>query len=114
MKPLVYIAGPITTPNPMHNTHETLRIAAEILDRGLVLPFVPHLTVLWDIVVPRPYEEWMGYDFGVIEHCNALLRLSGESLGADREVEHAAHLNIPTFFNHHDLYAWVLCVWPER
>lgn len=42
MKPLVYVAGPITIPEPMANTHRAIKVAPELLDSGLVVPFVPH------------------------------------------------------------------------
>lgn len=45
MKPLVYVAGPITKPNPMSNTNAAMRVAETLIKQG-VTPFVPHLTVL--------------------------------------------------------------------
>lgn len=97
MKPMVYVAGPISS-NPMHGTHAALELATRMLDDDVALPFVPHLTVLWDIVYPRHYETWMKFDIEVIEFkCDAVFRLQGESPGADREVQHARNLELPVF-----------------
>lgn len=96
MRPMVYVAGPISS-NPMHGTHNACREAARLLDSGLVVPFIPHLTVLWDTVTPRDYEVWMAYDFAVIDRCQGVLRLDGHSPGADRETAYADKLGIPVF-----------------
>lgn len=94
---MIYVAGPITTPSPMHNTHTALKVGAELLDTGWLVPFVPHLLVLWDIVIPRHYEEWMQLDFDIIHHCQALYRIHGESPGADREMQLAKDLGLAIF-----------------
>lgn len=112
-KPLVYLAGPITKPDPLVNTHHALHLAARILGEGVVTPFVPHLTVLWELVLPQDYETWLAYDFEIIAKCNALLRIPGESAGADREVVHASELGIPIFHTVEDLYAWAQFDYPQ-
>lgn len=96
-KPLVYVAGPITKPDPLTNTHSGIMCATMLLDTGLIVPFSPHLTAFWEVIQPRPYEDWMQYDFEIIHRCDALYRMSGESAGADREVELASTLGIPVF-----------------
>lgn len=108
MRPLVYVAGPVTKPEPMENTHHAVKVAAELLDSGVVVPFLPHLTCLWHMIRPRPYESWLAYDLDVIEHCDALLRMAGESGGADREVEHAESLGLPLFHDVDAVVAWAL------
>lgn len=86
MKPLVYIAGPITLPEPMENVHRAMKVATRLRDSDLVVPFVPHTTCIWHMIQPASYETWLAYDFEIIRHCDALLRTDGESAGADREV----------------------------
>lgn len=103
MKPLVYIAGPISS-NPMHGTHTALRCASRMMEDDIAVPLVPHLTVFWDIVFPHQYEDWMRLDFNMIERCDAVFRLQGESPGADRELEHAIEEFIPVFGSEHN--AW--------
>jgi hypothetical protein len=93
-KPFVYLAGPYTKPDPVENTHYTVRIADVLLDVG-VIPVVPHLTMFWHAIRPRPYEDWLRYDLEVLARCDVLLRIPGESSGADREVARAEDLGIP-------------------
>ena len=94
--PLVYLAGPITA-DPLAAPRQALEVFAPLRALGLV-PFLPQLTVLAEMIQPRGYEEWMGYDFDVIARCQALVRLPGESPGADREVEWAETLGLPVFW----------------
>jgi len=43
------------------------------------------------------HEEWMEVDLAWVEVANIVLRLPGESVGADREVAQAIALGIPVF-----------------
>lgn len=96
MSRLVYLAGPISS-GPMRETHRACVVADRLIDAGLT-PFVPHLTVFWEMVVgERDYERWLAYDFAVIERCDALVRMRGHSPGADREWAYAESLGIPCF-----------------
>lgn len=101
MKPLVYVAGPISG-----DPFGCVRQAIDAFDRlraiGAV-PFLPQMTVLHAMVVDTPYEEWMAYDFDVIRKCDALLRLAGESSGADREIAFAGEIGLPVFWDSPDL-----------
>jgi hypothetical protein len=72
-------------------------LAAEKLRNYGHLPFVPHLSLLWDLVCPSPYKEWIAYDMAWLKECDAILRLPGESPGADREVNLAITLGIPVY-----------------
>jgi hypothetical protein len=96
-KQKIYIAGPYSKGDTILNIRYALEIASQLLDYGYT-PFVPHLTGIWHMLFPQEYEKWMAYDFEWIKSCDALLRLDGESYGADREVELAISLDIPVFF----------------
>lgn len=104
--PLVYIAGPYSHPDPVANTHAVITLASELVDEGVVTPFVPHLTMLWHAVRPRPLDFWYAYDVALLERCDALLRIPGESVGADREVEFASTHQIPVFTDREELATW--------
>lgn len=93
MKPLVYVAGPVTG-NPWGCVRQATDAFAWLRDAGCV-PFLPQLSVLHEMVDPQPYEEWLTYDLDVLEHCHALVRLPGESSGADREVAWAREHGLP-------------------
>jgi nucleoside 2-deoxyribosyltransferase len=106
--PLVYIAGPYTSPDPVENTHDTIRIATRLYESGHLVPLVPHLTLLWHLVEPRPPDFWYAYDMHLLRRCDAVLVLPGLSPGADLEVTEAKRLEIPTFDNESDLLMWAL------
>jgi len=99
-KPLVYVAGPLTTGNMALNTNRAIKVWASMVRSGLITPFCPHFTTLGDLILGESlgYEDYMRYDFEIIRHCDAVYRLSGASSGADREVTLAASLDIPVFF----------------
>lgn len=105
-RPLVYVAAPYTRPDPVHNTHLLIAAVDDIVDDGVVTPVAPHLTLLWHIVKPRPLEFWYAYDLATVARCDSVLRLPGESTGADREVEFARTRDIPVFFDRPSLYTW--------
>lgn len=92
---LLYIAAPYTRPDPVMNTHRVCQVATFIVERTDWVPVVPHLTLLWHAIVPREIEWWYAYDLRLLSACDALLRLPGESTGADREVAEAIERGIP-------------------
>ena len=106
MKKYVYIAGPITKGPRPANIHNALMAGNRIVEAGHV-PFVPHLFELWDIVSPQPYEFWMTMDFCWLRKCDAVLRLPGESAGADRECCEADRLGLPVFEDMDVLMRWL-------
>jgi hypothetical protein len=89
----VYVAGPITKGDQAVNVRRAMDVGSELLAAGH-MPFVPHLTWFWHLVTFTDYEQWMAYDFEWIKRCDALLRIPGDSPGADREVEHATRLGL--------------------
>lgn len=42
-------------------------------------------------------EPWLTMDLEIVRRCDAVVRLPGESTGADGEVAHAKQLGIPVF-----------------
>ena len=84
MKPLVYIAGPLTHGDRTDNLRAALKAADLVVDAGGV-PFVPHLLDTWNLLTPRSYEDWMAIDFEFVRRADILWRIPGLSPGADRE-----------------------------
>lgn len=106
MKKFVYVAGPYTTPDPIVNTRNAIIAGQRVYDAGM-FPYVPHLTLIWHMVVPQEdVEYWYAFDLNAIDHSDALLRIEGRSTGADREVEYAERAGVPVFFSHEDLLRW--------
>ena len=92
----IYIASPYTKGDVALNVKRQLDYADTLLDMGFV-PCVPLYSHFQHMVHPRPYEDWIKLDLEWIAVCDGLLRLEGESAGADREVIHAKSLDIPVF-----------------
>lgn len=92
---LVYIAGPYTHPDPIENTHRAAKVGMAIYEHtDDLVPMVPHLSLLWHMVCPRPPQFWYDIDLDQMEHCQAITRLPGASSGADIEMERAAELGL--------------------
>ncbi len=98
----VYVAGPIKIGDQFVNTRQGI-LASDFLLRLGYVPFCPFSNGMWQLVAPHSYEEWLAFDFAWLEKCDAVLRIPGESSGADREVAHARTLGIPVFFDILDL-----------
>lgn len=96
--PLIYVAGPYTRPDPVENTHEAVRIGMEMYDAGWAMPYIPHLTMFVHYLRPRSdVEYWYEFDLHALAKCDAVVRIPGDSSGADREVEYALELGLPVF-----------------
>jgi len=105
MTPLrVYVAGPYQS-DPTRNTRAAVLAAVELVEYGF-LPFVPHLNMVWDLISPAPADFYLRMDFDWLKVCDAVLRLPGDSPGADAEVKHAQERGIPVFYSVGDLMDW--------
>jgi hypothetical protein len=98
----VYIASPYTLGDVAVNVRVQLETADQLMTLGFA-PYVPLLTHFQHLHRPRPYEDWCRHDDDWIPCCDYLLRLPGESKGADREVRLAESLGIPVFYKGEDL-----------
>jgi len=99
----VYVAGPLTAGKTLKNIPNAIKVGNDLLERGFV-PFIPHLNVFWEFIYPHhPDSVWLAYDKQWLGVCHALLRLPGESPGADGEVDFAAERDIPVFYHISDL-----------
>lgn len=92
----IYIAGPYTTGDVARNVRNAYKAANRLADLGFA-PFVPHATHFWHMLFPREYEFWLELDNQFLPCCAAVLRLPGESNGADKEVARAESLALPVF-----------------
>ena len=100
-KEIVYIAAPYTS-NPEQNVKRALE-AADILVKLGYIAFVPHLFHQWHGLSPKPYDKWMEMGAAFLERCDSVLRLPGESPGADEEVRMAQDLDKPVYFGLDDV-----------
>lgn len=88
-RPMLYIAGPYTAVDPVINTRAAIIVGDIVYRETHWLPLVPHVSLLNHLVTPHAPDHWYEYDLHLLEHCQAIVRLPGESLGSDREEAHA-------------------------
>lgn len=101
----IYIASAYTIGDPAVNVKLQIDTAAFLIDKGFA-PFVPLLYHFQHMAHPRPYDVWINVDNAYVTVCDALLRLPGESKGADAEVNLAKRHGIPVFYSVEELVEW--------
>lgn len=104
----VFVSGPYTLGDVAANVSRAIDVATELLDLGFA-PYLPHLSHFWHLQHQRPYETWMELDAAWLRQCHCMLRIPGESSGADAEEEEAGLLGIPVYYGVHELceaYRW--------
>jgi hypothetical protein len=93
----VYIAGPYTNPDPVSNTATALTYFADLMQMGFQ-PYCPHLVShTAAMICDYDYDRWMDLCFAWVRASHVVVRISGHSPGADREVALATELGIPVF-----------------
>lgn len=121
MRKKVYIAGPITKGDLCHNINQATAAFVALAKAGFA-PFCPHWSVYAKPVTrfhgvvcceattsgndEMEHADWMGVDLPWVAASDAVLRLPGESTGADMEVDHALSLGIPVFDDVEHLLRW--------
>ena len=98
MVQIVYIAGPYSKGDVAINIHIAMGHANAVIESGYI-PYIPHLTHFWHLVSPRPVKFWYDYDNHFLRRCDCVLRIPGESVGADNEVALAKVLGIPVYYS---------------
>ena len=95
---IVYVAAPYSSGDQVINVRNAINAGEELVKNGFV-PFVPHLSHLWHCISPHEYDFWINLDTHYLLRCDALLRLPGESRGADSEVAIAIEKWIPVYYS---------------
>lgn len=94
MRPRVFIAGPMRKGDCLGNMCQALAAFAELTAAGYA-PMCPHFSFFVDGLYRFSHSEWLEIDLPWVAASNAVLRLPGESIGADRETELAQTMGIP-------------------
>lgn len=105
----VYIAAPYAGRGEevAENIHLAVLVADELIYRTTNwTPFVPHLFHLWHLISPHPSAFWAGMDKDWLRACDALVRIGGESSGADIDMEDAISLGLPVFLSLGEFVEW--------
>lgn len=99
----VFIASPYTRGEIDKNMQNQKDISNKLIDLGFCpLPIALCYHQL-AIDLPREYNVWIELTANWIQKCDCILRLPGESLGADNELEIAKELNMPIFYEIEEL-----------
>lgn len=111
----VYIASPFNRGSQLLNIRFQAQIFNEMTNDGIAFPVLPLAMAHFHMIYPRPEQDWLKYNLGLMEMCDCVLRLPAtcdmmpeyvqvESSGADGEVARALELNMPVFYSKGDLY----------
>ena len=103
----VYISSPYSIGDKEENVRNQIVASERLREFGFV-PYAPLLTHFWHLEYPHTGEWWMELHKDYLVHMgfDAVLRLPGESRGADEEVEFAKSMGIPVFKNISALVEW--------
>lgn len=120
----IYISGPISKGDLAANIRQADAAMLKLMKAGMA-PFNPMLSCyagacerdpVFDYVFAEATrnskldgltaEDWYGMDLAWVEVSDAVLRLPGESKGAEGEVAHATKRLIPVFHDADELIGW--------
>lgn len=117
----IYIAGPITQGDLSHNIMQAEAAFYALLYAGFA-PFCPHWScygggpkhtvfgTVYAFAERLPsgtvHDDWIGVDTAWVVVADAVLRLPGESRGADAETAAARSAGVPVFDSIEDLITW--------
>ena len=96
----VYVAGPIRIGDYAANVRKGIDAGLTLIRAGFA-PYIPHTDILARLIDPVALSEEMclRLDEEWLLQCDCVLRLPGESIGADREVKFALQHKIPVFYD---------------
>lgn len=96
---IVYIASPYSGyANPQDGVNIQIDTFAILRDLGYQ-PIAPLLSHYIDERHPASYERWMEWCLAMVGVADVVLRLPGESAGADREAAEARRLGKPVVYS---------------
>lgn len=99
----IFIAGPYSEGDTARHVRRAIN-AADFLAQSGFAPYVPHLTHFWHFHKEHSHDFWLNLSCRFLLCCDGVLRLSGESRGADQEVELAEEFDIPVFYSLQELF----------
>ena len=98
----VYIASPYALGDTALNVKRQ-HIAFKMLDELGIFPYMPLMSHYQHMHSSKTGDDWITFDLHWLDKCDAVLRLSGESRGADIEVQRARETLKPIMFDAEDM-----------
>jgi len=96
MRPKVYLSGPITKGDRDANFRQAADAHKALMAAGFAV-LNPMLTMRLPGAFAIEHDTWIANDLPWVAVADAVLRLPGESKGADIECEHALIHGVPVF-----------------
>jgi len=92
----VYVAGPIGEPPDQVAVWRAINAGLALIEAGHS-PHVPHLWAALGTDLEVPREDWLRVDLDWLAVSDCVLRLPGESPGADEEEARARELGLSVY-----------------
>lgn len=102
-RPRVYMSGPISLGDPDENFGLAAIVQHELIGFGFA-PLNPMLSMKLPGHEGIEHSAWIAVDLPWVEVSDAVLRLPGESRGAETECEFAEEIGVPVFTSVEDLH----------
>jgi hypothetical protein len=117
---LIYVAGPIRRGCIWANVAQADKAMRELMVAGMAVinPMLSCWAGAAEVRAGEPHplahgeyqglgaEPWLTMDLEIVRRCDAVVRLPGDSSGADGEVAHAKSLGLPVFESVAECIAW--------
>jgi hypothetical protein len=89
----IYVSGPITKGDRSHNFYQAAQAQKRLMLAGYSV-LNPMLSMMHPDGPVIPWEAWIASDLPWVASADMILRLPGESKGADLETAHAQALGV--------------------
>ena len=99
----VYISGPMSLGDRVENLAMAMKAMRELIALGYA-PLCPQLTFFAEPFMDASHADWIDVDIPWVRSAKAVLRLLGDSRGADREVAAATAAGVPVFAHVRELH----------
>lgn len=104
MRLRIYVAGPLSKGDREQNVQNAIDAGYRLIEAGFA-PLIPHLSHFMDTTDALGHDTWLAVDLPWVGVADAVLRLPGESVGADMEEAEAHRLGIPVYHDIDELIA---------
>ena len=103
----IFISSPYTVGDTCENVRRQHDAFRTLIDLGHV-PFAPLFSHYQQLIHPMGWEAWMDWCLQWVEQSQLVLRLPGESRGADIECARARELVIPVLETRADVLEYLV------
>jgi hypothetical protein len=106
MRPRIYISCAISKGDRTANFAAACQMQKQLMELNCA-PLNPALSMMHPDAWVIDHAAWIECDLPWVQVADAVLRIPGESVGADTEVAYAEELGIPIFNSLSELLLWL-------